>query len=76
MKKLDIYLISIISFMILFTITMIIVFCVKGHLPDTLIQMAFTYFLGECGVCGVIKAIQTIRETKVDKQNPSEYNHL
>lgn len=76
MKKLDIYLISIISFMMLFTIAMIVIFCIKGYLPDTLIQMAFTYFLGECGVCGAIKAIQTIRDSKSNNQNYSEYKHL
>lgn len=69
MKKLDLYLISIIVFMALFTIAMIIIFCIKGFLPDTLIQMAFTYFLGECGVCGIIKAFNTYKETKIQKNS-------
>lgn len=64
MKKMDYYLISVIVFMMIFTVTMVIMFYIKGYIPDTLVQMAFTYFLGECGVCGIIKAVQTIRENK------------
>lgn len=82
MKKMDYYLISVIAFMMLFTITMVVMFYLKGYIPDTLVQMAFTYFLGECGVCGLIKAVQTIRENKQNSevsrtlQNEINNSHL
>lgn len=38
----------------IFTITMIVVFCVKGDVPDTLIVSFFAVFTGEAGCCTYI----------------------
>ncbi len=38
-----------------FTVTMIIIFCRFGYVPDTLISAVFATLGGECGVLGWIK---------------------
>lgn len=38
-----------------FTVTMIIIFCQVGYVPDTLISAVFASLGGECGVLGWIK---------------------
>lgn len=55
MNKLDKFLVFNIAFMVLFTITDIILTCFGIYLSVTLEQCAFTYFLGECGITGLIK---------------------
>lgn len=42
-------------FLIIFVITMIIVFCVVGDIPDTLVGCVFGACTGEFGILGWIK---------------------
>lgn len=55
MKTMDVILILIGVFLLLFTVTMTIVFIVCGSVPDTLITCVFAALGGECGVMGWIK---------------------
>ncbi len=41
-----------------FTITMIIVFCRLGMVPDVLITCVFAALFGECGAMSVIKSVK------------------
>lgn len=63
-SKLDFFLIWNFAFMELFTIAMIVIFLVKGYVPDTLITMAFPYFIGENGFCAIVKSVDDIREMR------------
>lgn len=65
MKTLDIVLIIIAVLTITFTISMIMIFCQLGMVPDTLITCWFTCIVGECGVCGWIK---TTKERNKQRQ--------
>lgn len=46
-----------------FTVGMIVVFCFKDAVPDTLISEFFAFFGVEGGALGVIKVAETIQET-------------
>ena len=48
-----------------FTVTMIVVYCKTGGIPDTLVTCFFAAVFGECGVMGLI------RHAKI-KRGPSE----
>lgn len=43
------------SFLLIFTIVMIVVFCITGSTPDVLIGAVFAACVGEYSVCGMIK---------------------
>ena len=55
MKTMDVILVIIGVFLLLFTVAMIVVFIVCGSVPDTLITCVFAALGGECGVMGWIK---------------------
>ncbi len=55
MKTLDLILAIIAVLTVIFTVAMIVIFCVYGTIPDTLVTCWFTCIVGECGVCGWIK---------------------
>ena len=38
-----------------FTVTMIVVYCKMGGIPDTLVTCFFAAVFGECGVMGLLK---------------------
>ena len=40
---------------VVFTIAMTVIFCIKDAVPDTLIGAFFTFMAGEAGVLGLIK---------------------
>ena len=48
--------------MILFTITMIVTYWVKGGIPDALIEPFFAFFGFEGGALGIIKVADTFAE--------------
>ena len=48
--------------MILFTLTMIVTYWVKGSVPDSLIEPFFAFFGIEGGALGIIKVSDTIAE--------------
>lgn len=67
MKKrgaMDIILILMGIFLFLFTITMIVIFCVKGATPDTLIDRVITCCIGEGGIMGMIQVAKVIKDKK------------
>ena len=43
------------GFLLIFTIVMIVVFCITGSTPDVLIGAVFAACVGEYSVCGMIK---------------------
>ena len=69
-KTLTVSLLAVGVFCVAFIITMIVIFCFKGSVPDTLIQ----YTLGAGGLeaffCAVIQCVNTI--FKKDKQDETE----
>ena len=42
------------TFIVIFTITMIVVFCIKNSVPDALIESVFSLFTGEAIITFVI----------------------
>lgn len=54
-KTMDIILIIIGVFLLLFTVCMVILFCLYGSVPDTLVTCVYATLAGECGVMGWIK---------------------
>ena len=70
LKALTVSLLAVGVFCVAFIIAMIVIFCVKGSVPDTLIQ----YTLGAGGLealfCAVIQCVNTI--FKKDKQDETE----
>ena len=48
--------------MILFTVTMIVTYWVKGGVPDSLIEPFFAFFGIEGGALGIIKVAETVAE--------------
>jgi hypothetical protein len=51
-----------------FTIAMIVIFCVKDSVPDTLIDAFFGVFGIEGVLCAVITVVKTIMSKLLDKQ--------
>ncbi|MBQ7660996.1 MAG: hypothetical protein IJS44_02955 [Clostridia bacterium] len=56
-----------------FTVSMVVIYCVTGGIPDTLCTCVFAALGGECGVMGWIKTTkERMRERQYeleDKQN-------
>ncbi len=65
MKTMDVILVLIGVFLLLFTVAMVVVFVVCGSVPDTLITCVFAALGGECGVMGWIR---TAKEKYRDKE--------
>ena len=65
MKTLDLVLIVVAILTIIFTVTMIIIFCQYNMIPDTLVTCWFACIGGECGICGWIK---TTKERNQDRK--------
>lgn len=59
-------LIFVVVFAVLFTITMIVLFCIYQTTPDVLIGAVFTSLFGELGCCTLIY------KAKMNKQDPSD----
>lgn len=58
------------AFLLIFVITMIIVFCVVGDIPDTLVTCVFAACTGEFGILGWIKT--TKEKNKLPELPPEE----
>lgn len=68
-KTSDLILFYLAIFALIFIITMIIIFCVKGSVPDTLIQ----YTLGAGGIeCLLLAGIKISKVMKSDKRGHDE----
>ena len=69
----DIILVIVGIVLLLFTITMIVVFLIYGSIPDTLCTCVFAALGGECGVMGWIKtAKEKYAEKKEGEKNADE----
>ena len=56
--------------LLIFTVTMIIVFIRRGAVPDTLVTCVFAALAGECGVMGWIKTNKDrLRERRWEEQD-------
>lgn len=75
MKKV---LIGMFAFLLVFTITMIVVFCNIGEVPDSLIIAVFGACAGEYSICGLIKNAKEREKTQRMRdgfvENYEEYN--
>ena len=73
MKTMNIILVIIGVFLFLFTAAMVVIFCLCGSVPDTLITCVFAALGGECGVMAWIKtAKEKYAEKKEEKKNANE----
>jgi len=66
MKKLIVFCFG---YIIIFTVTMIIIYCIKGDYPETLVTVTFAYF----GVEVVVSAGIKIFEDKKKKKQQNYY---
>jgi len=51
-----------------FTIAMTVIFCVKGSVPDTLVDKFFGVFSIEGALCAVITVVKTVVTKLLNKQ--------
>lgn len=56
---------------VIFTVTMTVVFIVKGSIPDTLVTAFFAFAGGEAGALGLIKFSETKYTTTGDSSTES-----
>lgn len=61
LKDLDKYIIFSFTMLIIFTIVCIVIYCLKGDEPDTLIVAFFGVFGGELLCCAMIKRLKLKR---------------
>ncbi len=64
-KMMDIILVILAVFLLIFTVTMLVMYYIKDGIPDTLCTCVFAICGGECGVMGWIK---TTKERYRDRQ--------
>lgn len=69
MKTMDKILLLVAVFLFIFTVTMIVVFCIYEAIPDTLVDKVFFACAGEGGFMAVIQTAKVIctKETKNDE---------
>jgi uncharacterized membrane protein len=72
MKTLNLILLIIGISTAIFTIAMIVLFCIFQSIPDTLCERFYTVIVGECGVAGIIQIIKTICKHKYSQKNKSD----
>lgn len=70
MKLMDSILKWLAVFLLLFILTMIVIFCIKGEVPDTLITCVFGACTGEISIMGWIKTTKekNKKESEDDEQ--------
>lgn len=71
-NTMDKYLKAILVTLLAFTIVMIVVYCLTGGVPDTLITCVFAAMTGECGFMAVIKSVKVKHEEKKPEVPPEE----
>ena len=73
MRTMDVILCIVGAALAAFTVSMVVIYCVTGGIPDTLCTCVFAALGGECGVMGWIKTTkERMRERQYeleDKQN-------
>ena len=60
--------------LVIFTVTMIILFCTFGTIPDTLCTCVFAALGGECGVMGWIRTTKDRHRERNYELEDREYN--
>ena len=72
MNTLDKILLACAIFLVLFTVSMIVIFCIFQTIPDSLVEAVFSLAGSEAIITGVIwyakKKINSKRETKDDRK--------
>jgi len=71
-KTMDKYLRAILVTLLLFTITMIVVYVHTGGIPDTLVTCVFAAMTGECGFMAVIKSMKEKYKEKPEEPTDPE----
>lgn len=61
-----------VTFAVLFTITMIVIFCIYQSTPDVLIGAVFTALFGELGCCTLIYRVKYRKELKEINETEDE----
>ncbi|MBQ9428627.1 MAG: hypothetical protein IJU41_03675 [Clostridia bacterium] len=73
MKTMDRILIIVGIALLGFTVTMTVIYCMTGGIPDTLCTCVFAALGGECGVMGWIKTTkERLRERKYEIEDRKE----
>ena len=73
MKTMDRILIIVGIALLGFTVTMTVIYCMTGGIPDTLCTCVFAALGGECGVRGWIKTTkERLRERKYEIEDRKE----
>ena len=80
MNKIDKILLIVLALLIAFIITMCVMYCRIGSIPESFAVAVIGGFTGECGICGWIKTMKEKRvehppedmETLVDTLNDEE----
>lgn len=73
MKMLKKIVIGVFVYWITFVITMTVIFCIKGAVPDTLIQFGLGGGAFELFMTALIEVVKSQVDTKEDIDNESEY---
>ena len=72
MKTMDLILIIVGVFLLMFTETMTVTFIICGSIPDTLCTCVFAALGGECGVMGWIKTAKEKYKDDEDKNKEGD----
>ncbi len=72
-KTMDVILIGLAVFLLIFIVVMLILYYLTGGIPDTLCTCVFGICGGECGVMGWIR---TTKDKQIDRRNQLEDRKL
>lgn len=59
-------------FLALFVVTMVVLFCIFGNTPDTLIQCVLGAGILEALLCATIKCVNVVKENKQEENKESD----
>ncbi len=68
-KTMDVILIGLAAFLLVFIVIMLVLYYITGGIPDTLCTCVFGICGGECGVMGWIR---TTKDKQIDRKNQLE----
>lgn len=68
-KTMDVILIGLAAFLLIFIVVMLALYYITGGIPDTLCTCVFGICGGECGVMGWIR---TTKDKQIDRKNQLE----
>lgn len=73
LKKLDYYIIGILTATLIFTGVMVWMFWERGYVPDSLINSWFVYICGELLCCTLIKTVEERQNARKEVLEDREY---